>query len=70
MNWIETPESTSIARFTYEESAKILKVEFKNGGLYHYFDIPQTLFEEMKLASSQGQYLAQNIKGHYRYARA
>lgn len=69
MNMIETPDSSNISRFGYEESSRVLRVEFKNGSLYDYFDIPVTTFDNMKNAGSKGQYLAQNIKGVYRYAR-
>lgn len=69
MNWIESPESSNIARFAYDEGNQVLFVEFKNGGTYQYFDVPHPVFEQMKSASSKGQFLAQNIKGVYRYAR-
>lgn len=69
MNWIDTPESSTIARFAYEPSAQMLTVAFKSGGEYQYFDVPQSVFEQMQAASSKGQFLAQSIKGHYRYAR-
>jgi len=67
MNWIDTPESSTIARFRHEAST--LTVEFKSGSTYEYFDVPESVFEQMKSASSKGQFLAQNIKGAYRYAR-
>lgn len=70
MEWIETPESSNVARFGYDSSAQVLTVEFKNGGTYNYFDIPEVVFEQMNNASSRGQFLAQQIKGRYRYARA
>ncbi len=70
MIWVETPESSNIARIGYDESSQILTVEFINSGTYNYFDVPEATFEQMKAASSKGQYLAQNIKGVYRYARA
>lgn len=70
MNWIETPESSNIARFAYDSSSQVLTVEFKNGGTYNYFDIPEVAFDQMRAASSRGQFLAQQIKGNYRYARA
>ena len=70
MDWIETPESSNIARFSHDDASYILKVEFKNGGIYDYFDVPQHVFEGMCNAPSKGQYLAQQIKGTYRYARA
>ena len=70
MNWIATPESSNIAGFGYTKETQVLTVEFNNGGTYNYYDVPETTFEEMKNASSKGKFLAQNIKGRFRYARA
>lgn len=70
MNWIDTPESSNISRFGYNTDTSVLTVEFKSGGTYEYFDVPAAVFEQMQAASSKGQFLAQNIKGRYRYARA
>jgi len=69
-DWIATPESSNIAGFAYDERAQVLKVEFTNGAVYEYFDVPTNIFEGMRGAASKGQYLAQQIKGSYRYARA
>ena len=70
MEWINTPESSNIVRFGYDSQAQILAVEFKAGSTYNYYDIPEFIFEQMKAAPSKGQFLAQQIKGTYRYARA
>lgn len=70
MDWIDTPESSNVARIAYDEASRVLKVEFKNGRVYDYFDVPDHVFDGMRNASSKGQYLAQQVKGHYRYARA
>jgi len=69
MSWIATPDSSNIAGFDYIKETQVLIVEFKNGGRYNYYDVPEGVFEGMKAASSYGQFLAQNVKGHYRYAR-
>ena len=69
MSWIATPDSSNVAGFEYIKETQVLIVEFKNGGRYNYYDVPEGVFEGMKAASSTGQFLAQNIKGHYRYAR-
>lgn len=69
MNWIETPQSSNIARYQYNTDAHVLTVEFKNGGTYAYYDVPEMVFDQMQAAESKGQFLAQNIKGVYRYAR-
>jgi len=69
MEWIETPESSNILRFGYEADSQVLCVEFKSGGTYQYYDVPEGVFEQMKAAQSKGQFLARGIKGRYRYAR-
>ena len=69
MEWIATPESSNLSRFGYDAASLILQVEFKNGGLYNYFDVPQHVFDAMKQAPSKGQFLAHDIKGNFRYAR-
>lgn len=69
MSWIATPESSNISGFDYNKTTQILTVEYKSGGRYNYYDVPEVVFERMKAASSKGQFLAQNIKNIYRYAR-
>jgi hypothetical protein len=70
MNWIETPDSSTLSRFDYKKDTRVLTVEFKSGGRYNYFDVPEIAFEQMKAAPSKGQFLANSIKNNYRYARA
>lgn len=69
MTWIDTPESSNIAGFGYDKGPQVLTVEFKQGGRYNYYDVPESVYEQMRSAPSKGQFLAQNIKGRYRYAR-
>ncbi len=69
MEWIDSPESSNITRFGYDQDHQILAVEFNRGGTYNYFDVPEHVFEQMRMASSKGQFLAQSVKGVYRYAR-
>jgi hypothetical protein len=69
MNWIPTPESSNIAGFGYDSDSHVLTVEFNHGGRYNYYDVPEHVFQQMKSAGSKGQFLAQNIRNVYRYAR-
>jgi hypothetical protein len=69
MTWIPTPESSNIAGFDYDAAQQILVVEFNHGGRYNYYDVPEQVYEGMRAATSKGQYLAQNVKNIYRYAR-
>lgn len=61
--------SSNIASIGYDADSQTLEIEFLNGGVYQYFDVPQHVHEELMNASSHGQYLAQNIKGVYRYSK-
>lgn len=69
MSWIETPESSNIARYMYDGNKRVLTVEFKSGGTYKYYDVPQVIYDQLRRASSKGQFLARNVKGAFRYAR-
>jgi hypothetical protein len=69
MEWNETPESSNVSGFGYNETSCILTVEFKSGSRYDYYDVPIQIYESMKEAPSKGQFLHYNVKGNYRYAR-
>ena len=61
--------SSNIASIGYDAGSQTLEIEFLNGGVFQYFDVPQYVHEELMSASSHGQYLARNIKGVYRYSK-
>lgn len=61
--------SSNIASIGYDADSKTLEIEFLNGGVYQYFDVPQHIYDGIMSADSHGQYLAQNIKGAYRYSK-
>lgn len=55
--------SSNIAAIGWAED--ILYVEFKGGRRYIYEDVPETEFNALMSASSQGQYLNANIKPYH-----
>ncbi len=61
--------STNVASIGYDVDTQVLEVEFVNGGVYQYMNVPQEAFDEFQSASSKGTYLAQNIKNRYPYTR-
>ncbi len=61
--------SSNVASVGYEPQTMTLEVEFLDGGLYQYFDVPEAEYAGLISADSIGGYLNHNIKGHYRYAR-
>ncbi len=65
----ESVTSSNLSSIGYDSATQTLEVEFSNGAVYQYFDVPSTVHEELMNAGSHGSYLNQNIKGSYRYAR-
>ncbi|MEP1150905.1 MAG: KTSC domain-containing protein [Balneola sp.] len=62
-------DSSNIASIGYDDATQTLEIEFLNGSVYQYFDVPQQVYNELMGQGSKGQYLARNIKGNYRYTR-
>jgi hypothetical protein len=44
-----------------------LEVEFSDGSVYRYQDVPEKVHKGLMRASSIGSYLAMNIKGKYKH---
>lgn len=61
--------SSNIETVGYDSDSSTLEVEFKNGAIYQYFDVPQHIYEALRDASSVGAYLASQIKGSFRFSR-
>ncbi|PIV84245.1 MAG: KTSC domain-containing protein, partial [Candidatus Moranbacteria bacterium CG17_big_fil_post_rev_8_21_14_2_50_44_12] len=47
----------------------ILSVKFIKGGIYHYMDVPEELYQELLKAHSPGKFLAERIKNVYDYVK-
>lgn len=65
-----TPVSSSnVVAVDYDPSRMTLEVEFYNGSVYQYFDVPEAEYQEFLGAESKGKYLNANIKPNYRCAK-
>jgi hypothetical protein len=65
----EKVESSNLASVGYDSKKKILEVEFNHGGIYQYFDVPESEYNKLMKASSHGKYFVNNIKDDYEYER-
>ncbi|ORT72144.1 KTSC domain-containing protein [Pseudomonas mosselii] len=61
--------SSNIASVGHDESSGTLEVEFLNGAVYEYYDVPEYVYQELVSASSVGGYLAQRINNVYGFSR-
>lgn len=57
--------SVVLKSFDYDKEAQILRVEFNNGSVYKYHDVPDSVYQELKIAPSVGQYFNTNIREKY-----
>lgn len=60
-------DSKMITGVAYLQTAQILYVEFANGSLYGYKDVPPDAYEGLMGASSKGSYFTHYIKRVYEY---
>jgi lysyl-tRNA synthetase class 2 len=57
--------SNVIKSFDYDEKTQTLRVEFNSGSVYKYHDVPSSLYQELKIAPSVGQYFNLHIREKY-----
>lgn len=62
-------DSSNIKSVGHDPKTNTLAVEFNNGSLYHYHDIPKTVHQELMSAKSVGSHLNKNIRGSYKYTK-
>lgn len=69
---VKSSNVTSVGWEPSDEDPTIgtLEVEFNNGKVYQYLEVPELAFETLMGASSVGRYLNQNIIGSYAERRA
>jgi len=58
--------SSNVASVGYDPSTLTLEVEFNNGSIYQYFDVPEIVYHELMRASSIGKFMHANIRDNYR----
>ena len=61
--------SSNVKAIGYDEHTQTLEVEFLNGRVYQYYDIPENMHNHFMQAPSKGQFLHIYIKNRYPYSR-
>lgn len=62
---LEPVKSSNITGIAHEEKTNKLYVQFSNGSLYSYDDVPKELFGQLRVANSTGRFFMVFIKGKY-----
>ncbi len=59
-------DSSVLAAVGYDQDRRVLEARFRSGRIYHYFDVPASVFKKVLTARSVGQFFNRTIKPRYR----
>ena len=62
----QSVDSTAIAKIGYSKRLRALEIEFVNGAIYRYLDVPNSLYRQLIAAESKARFYDRNIRGRYR----
>lgn len=65
----ESVQSTALATVGYSKRRHILEIQFPNGAVYRYLDVPPSVYRDLMSAESKTRYYDSNIKRNYRSVR-
>ncbi len=60
-------ESSMLRSAGYDPAQAVLELEFNNGRIYQYPDVPQEVFNELLESESKGRYFLDAIDDVYAY---
>ena len=57
--------SRMIRSVGYDEPSEVLEIQFSNGAIYQYADVPKDVHRSLMNAESVGKYFHANVKDSY-----
>ncbi len=67
---MDSVSSSNLEAIGYNEEEEVLQVEFSNGTIYQYSNVPEEVYEGLMSASSKGSYFHYEVKiGGYDFKR-
>jgi hypothetical protein len=61
--------SSNLKSVGYDVNTKTLEIEFQNGSVYQYYEVPLNIYENLMKAPSHGKFFHAHIRNVYRYRR-
>lgn len=62
---MQSVDSSNIDTIGYDPNSATLRISFKTGGMYEYYDVPQHEYDGLMGADSKGSYANKNIYKSY-----
>lgn len=60
-------QEPNISFVGYMHRDRLLRIGYTNGKYYNFQDVPEDIWLELLISDSKGRFLAQSIRGHFRY---
>jgi type IV secretory pathway protease TraF len=60
-------ESSAVATVGYSKKLRALEIEFRNGSIYRYLEVPADVYLALLNARSKARYYDENIRHKYRW---
>ena len=61
--------SSNLTAVGYDEQNNVLRIAFKSGDVYDYYDVPPDIFQNLMSAESLGSYHYYNIRMNFAYEK-
>lgn len=61
--------SSNVASIGYSRSLHALEIEFTRGAIYRFYEVPREVYRELLTAESKGHFIAERLRGKYRFTR-
>jgi hypothetical protein len=65
----ERVQSSGLASIGYSKRRRVLEIEFNNGAVYRYVDVPPSVYRNLAAAESKTRYYVRNIRRNYGFVR-
>jgi len=62
-------DSSLIREVGYDPFMEVLTVNFRNGGVYEYIEVPEKVYNDLIEAPSAGKFFHVNIKNKFQFLR-
>jgi hypothetical protein len=59
--------SSNLRSVGYDVSTQILEIEFHSSRIYQYFNVPESIYNNLMVAASHGSYFYHFIRNVYMY---
>jgi hypothetical protein len=62
-------QSSNIRKTEFDTESKELVVEFNNGLIYSYEDVPHQIYTQFRMSESQGKFFSTKISKTFKYKK-